>query len=95
MDELDRIVLRRTRVTLVEGITNPVKIARKLKEKGFLTEYLCQLVESRPTQIQRTGELMNIIPCRGPNVFDNFLEILEVEYPDLVIFLQEHKKGES
>ena len=92
MDELDRTVLRRPRVALVAGITNPTKIARILKVKGFLTEYLCQLIESYPTQIQQTGQLLNVVPTKGPFVFEILLSVLEVEYPDLATLLQERKR---
>jgi hypothetical protein len=92
MDELDRTILTRSRVILVEGITNPSKIAYILKDKGFLTVDSCQFIESYPTQIRQTGQLLNIIPTRGPAIFAQFIDILKVEYPNLAVILQERKR---
>jgi hypothetical protein len=83
MDELDRKALIKTHCSLVTGIINPIKFSYLLREKGFLNEYSVQSISAQPTQLQRASKLMSIVPRQGPSVFTVFVDLLQIEYPEL------------
>ncbi|XP_033724604.1 caspase-2-like [Pecten maximus] len=76
MDEVDRRKLTSNRSYLVKNIYKTMNVVDKLMEDRIITDGMKQDIEAERTNDDRNRRLLDIIPRRGPQAFEAFLNAL-------------------
>lgn len=79
MDEKDKLRLRKNRVALIQDL-KAEHILDILIQDGIINTDDVERIRSKTTSRDRTGELLDIIPTRGPRAYRVFRQCLEKDY---------------
>lgn len=80
MEARDKQVLRSLRLELGAEVLVEGLVLQYLYQEGVLTENHVQEIKAQTTGLRKTMLLLDILPSRGPNAFDAFLDSLQ-EFP--------------
>lgn len=78
MNDIERQVLQQNHVDILRNLKLDSDILGALFEKGILTEHMVQVVQSRPTDQDKINELLQLLPKRGPEAYNCFLDAIRV-----------------
>lgn len=97
MSDIHRQVLQQNHVDLLKNLKLDSDILGILYEKGTLTEHMVQVIQTRPTDQDKINELLQLLPKRGPEAFDCFIEAISDHSPWLAEKLKKsyHKLKEE
>lgn len=76
MDKKHRDLLRKNRLLLVEDL-EATQLSNFLYQEGGISENDMQTIKAKPTRQAQAEKLLDILPRRGPKVFDVFCRALE------------------
>lgn len=76
MDKKHRDLLRKNRLLLVEDL-EATQLSNFLYQEGGISENDMQTIKAKPTRQAQAENLLDILPRRGPKVFDVFCRALE------------------
>lgn len=92
MDKSDRDSLRRNRLDLCQDL-DAKQATQFLFSKDILSDKDKQDIDANNTQRERSEALLDILPRRGPNAFNAFLEFLGKNQVHLSKLLQPVAEG--
>ncbi|XP_045215573.2 uncharacterized protein LOC123565864 isoform X2 [Mercenaria mercenaria] len=84
MDELHRELLKKRRPYLQENVIMENGLLMKLKEKGLFSNTMIAIIQGESDPEIQMNRMLDMIPKRGPEAFNKFLECLEDDYPWVV-----------
>ena len=64
-------------------LRDPIILAEYLHSEKLLTDYQMERIKATTIVSDQTRTLLEIIPSRGPRIFDHFLSALLLKYPDI------------
>ena len=76
MEKKQKDLLRRNRLALVEDLEATQLLNFLLQEDGGLSERDLETIKAQPTRIAQAEKLLDILPRRGPKVFNVFCRAL-------------------
>lgn len=76
MSDHHRAVLRRNRVFLLKNVMINDLLFDHLQEDNIITEDMREYIFNNTTTRRRIGELLDIIPKRGPKAYECFIKAL-------------------
>ena len=80
MDQTHKEVLRKHRLDLSNQLLIGDTIVHFLYQENILTENHVEEIQAQITNKKKTLRLLDILPTRGPQAFDTFLQSLEEEF---------------
>ena len=92
MEKSDRDSLRKNRLDLCRDL-DAKQVTQFLYSKDILSEKDKQEIDAKNTQRERSEELLDILPRRGPNAFKAFLEFIAENQNHLFKLLQPVAEG--
>lgn len=81
MEERHRELLRAQRLHLCEQLVVDETIVQYLYQENILTESQVEEIQSQKSNKNKTLMLLSVLPNRGPNAFNVFLQSLEQDFP--------------
>jgi len=70
---MTRDILNKNRFALVNGVQVTEGLLSCLRVDYTLTHELQEIIQSKPTNSERVGALLDILERRGPNALDRFI----------------------
>ncbi|OWF53617.1 death domain-containing protein CRADD-like [Mizuhopecten yessoensis] len=76
MDEIHDKILRNLRSFLVKNIKPDEEIQDQISDERVFTKQMIERIKAQETPSERCRKMLDILPQRGPNAYDIFLEYL-------------------
>lgn len=84
MEDLHRELLRRRQKYLQENVIMEDGLLTALQEKGVFTSSMVASIQSEKEPEKQMIRLLDMIPKRGPEAYEKFMEVLKPDYPWIV-----------
>ncbi|KAH3859774.1 uncharacterized protein LOC127871987 [Dreissena polymorpha] len=95
MNELQRSVLQKHTMDLVRDMIVTEHLTGLMFSKGIFEAEMIEMIKAGSTHSEKAHKLLELLPKRGPDAFELFLDILHDLYPWLEKLLQDSLTSES
>lgn len=84
MEDLHRELLKKRQKYLQENVIMEDGLLTSLQEKGIFTPTMVSSIQSEKDPEKQMTRLLDMIPKRGPEAYEKFMEALKPDYPWIV-----------
>lgn len=84
MEDLHRELLRRRQKYLQDNVIMEDGLLKALQEKGVLTPTMVSSIQGVDELDRQMARMLDMIPKRGPEAYEKFMEVLTPDYPWIV-----------
>ncbi|XP_052763434.1 uncharacterized protein LOC128205661 [Mya arenaria] len=88
MNEAQRSVLQRHLKTLGDNIMLTEELLAAMYQRKLFEWNMIETIKAEKTHTDQLYKMLNMLPRRGPEAFDNFIDILKPDYPWLASALE-------
>lgn len=95
MNEAHKTVLQRHFKQLVEGIMMSESLYAALFQRKVFEREMLEAIRAEKTPTEQAYKMLSMLPKRGPEAFDTFVDIIKTDYPWLAAMLMTDVKAET
>ncbi|KAJ8322097.1 hypothetical protein KUTeg_000568 [Tegillarca granosa] len=95
MNEAHRNLLQRHLRQLANDIILTDDLTAALFQHRIFERNMIELIKSEKTATDQVYKMLELLPKRGPDAFDTFVQIIENDYPWLAAMLASTEKQET
>ncbi|KAL4217984.1 hypothetical protein ACF0H5_022722 [Mactra antiquata] len=95
MNEAQKSVLQRHCKQLADDIMMTEELMANLYQRKIFERNMIEMIKAEKTPTEQIYKMLSMLPKRGPDAFDHFVDIIKTDYPWLAAMLEVNLKSEQ